>query len=62
MSADLRFARVRTPLGPMLVAETDRGVAAVGRADALPSFITRLRRRFPSLEPPAGRGGHGLGR
>ena len=51
MSAPLRFARVRTRLGPMLVAETDRGVAAVSRADALPAFIEQLRRRFPGVEP-----------
>ncbi len=51
MSGDLRFARVRTRLGPMLVAETDRGVAAVSRSDALPTFIRHLRRRFPETEP-----------
>ncbi|MGZ8511857.1 MAG: methylated-DNA--[protein]-cysteine S-methyltransferase [Candidatus Limnocylindria bacterium] len=51
MSGDLRFARVRTRLGPMLVAETDRGVAAASRGDALPAFIGQLRRRFPEVEP-----------
>lgn len=51
MSADLRFARVRTRLGPMLVAETGRGIAAVSRADALASFLAQLRRRFPEAEP-----------
>ena len=51
MSTALRFARVRTRLGPMLVAETDRGVAAVTRADALPAFLGQLRRRFPGTEP-----------
>ncbi len=35
----------------MLVAETDRGVAAVSRADALPAFIGQLRRRFRGVEP-----------
>jgi O-6-methylguanine DNA methyltransferase len=54
MSASLRFARVRTRLGPMLVAETDRGVAAVSRADALASFLAQLRRRFPEAEPVPG--------
>ena len=51
MSGDLRFARVRTRLGPMLVAETDRGVAAASRGDTLPAFIRHLRRRFPGVEP-----------
>jgi AraC family transcriptional regulator, regulatory protein of adaptative response / methylated-DNA-[protein]-cysteine methyltransferase len=35
----------------MLVAETDRGVAAVTRADGLTSFMAGLRRRFPAVEP-----------
>ena len=51
MSRDLRFARVDTSIGPMLVAETDRGVAGVSRSDALPAFIGQLRRRFPETEP-----------
>ena len=51
MSGTLRFARVRTRLGSMVVAETDRGVAAVSRADALPAFMGQLRRRFPRVEP-----------
>jgi len=51
MSAELRFARVRTFLGPMLVAESDRGVAAVSRADTFPAFLAQLRRRFPDAEP-----------
>ena len=51
MSGDLRFARVRTRLGPMLVAETGRGVAAASHGDALPAFIGQLRRRFPGVEP-----------
>ena len=51
MSAALRFARVRTRLGPMLVAETDRGVAAVTSADTLPAFFGHLRRRFPGFAP-----------
>lgn len=46
MSADLRFAQVDTSLGPMLVATTDRGVAAVGRADSLEAFVAQLARRF----------------
>jgi AraC family transcriptional regulator of adaptative response/methylated-DNA-[protein]-cysteine methyltransferase len=47
----LRFARVESPLGPMLVAETDAGVAAVSRSDSLEAFLSALRRRFPALEP-----------
>ena len=47
----LRFARVESSLGPMLVAQTDRGVAAVGPATSLDIFLEPLRRRFPSLEP-----------
>jgi len=35
----------------MLVAESDRGVAAVSRAETLPAFLGHLRRRFPHAEP-----------
>ena len=47
----LRFARVETTIGPMLAAETDRGVAAVSGATSLQSFLEPLRRRFPAFEP-----------
>ena len=47
----LRFARVETSLGPMWVAETDRGVAAVDRAASLDAFLDPLRRRFPDADP-----------
>ena len=47
----LRFARVETSLGPMWVAETDRGVAAVERGVSLEAFLEPLRRRFPDAEP-----------
>ena len=51
----LRFARVETTVGPMLAAETDAGIAGVGRAVALEGFLQPLRRRFPDLQPaPAG--------
>lgn len=50
MSADLRFARVETSLGPMLVAETQLGIAAVSRADSLEAFLAPLRRRFPTVD------------
>ena len=43
----LRFARVETSIGPMLVAETDRGVAAASRLEALQPFLAGLARRFP---------------
>lgn len=47
----LRFARVETSIGPMWVAATDRGVAAVERAGSLEAFLGPLRRRFPAWEP-----------
>ena len=47
----LRFARVETTIGPMWVAQTDRGVAAVDRAGSLEAFLEPLRRRFPGSEP-----------
>jgi O-6-methylguanine DNA methyltransferase len=47
----LRFARVETSLGPMWVAETDRGVAAVDRTASLDAFLEPLSRRFPHAEP-----------
>jgi O-6-methylguanine DNA methyltransferase len=44
----LRFARVETSLlGPMWVAGTDAGVAAVSRTESLEEFLAPLRRRFP---------------
>ncbi|MGI8999515.1 MAG: methylated-DNA--[protein]-cysteine S-methyltransferase [Candidatus Limnocylindria bacterium] len=43
----LRFARIDTPIGPMLVAETDRGIAAVSRETSLDSFLAALHRRLP---------------
>ena len=47
----LRFARVETSIGPMWLAETDRGIAAVDRAASLDAFLEPLRRRFPDAEP-----------
>lgn len=41
----LRFAHVDTPLGPMLVAESDLGIAAVSRS-RLSDFLAELGRRF----------------
>jgi AraC family transcriptional regulator, regulatory protein of adaptative response / methylated-DNA-[protein]-cysteine methyltransferase len=45
----LHFARVETSIGPMWVAETDAGVAAVSRSEPFPA----LERRFPEalVEP-----------
>jgi methylated-DNA-[protein]-cysteine S-methyltransferase len=51
MSADLRFARVDTPLGPMLLATTPLGVAALSRDGVLAAFLAALQRRFPDSEP-----------
>jgi O-6-methylguanine DNA methyltransferase len=53
--ASLRFGRVDGPLGPMWVAETDAGVAAVSRADSPEGLLAALRRRFPGGEPVADR-------
>ena len=47
----LRFGRVDSSLGPMLVAETDTGIAAVTSADDVSAFLDRVRRRFPDAEP-----------
>jgi O-6-methylguanine DNA methyltransferase len=47
----LRFGRVESSLGPMLVAETDAGIAAVTSDDDIGAFLDRLRRRFPDSEP-----------
>jgi O-6-methylguanine DNA methyltransferase len=49
--APLRFARVETTLGPMWVAETDHGIAAVSRSDSLETFLSALRHRFPDRDP-----------
>lgn len=49
--ASLRFGRVDGPLGPMWVAETDAGLAAVSRADSPEEFLAALRRRFPGVLP-----------
>ncbi|HEX5040418.1 MAG TPA: methylated-DNA--[protein]-cysteine S-methyltransferase [Candidatus Limnocylindria bacterium] len=43
----IRFGHADTKLGPMWVAETDAGIAAVSRSDALEAFLAPLRRRFP---------------
>ncbi len=50
----VRFARVETPTGPMLVAETDAGIAAVGRAGSEGAVLASLARRIPGLEAVEG--------
>ncbi|MGH9033354.1 MAG: methylated-DNA--[protein]-cysteine S-methyltransferase [Acidimicrobiia bacterium] len=51
----LRFARVDSALGPLWVAQTDAGIAAVSRSESLEAFLAPLRRRFAGIEPvPAG--------
>ena len=52
--ASLRFGRTETVLGPMWMAETDAGLAACSRSDALERFLDGLRRRFPGDEPMPG--------
>lgn len=47
MSPDLRFARVDTSLGPMLVAASDRGIAAISPEENPEAFLAPLARRFP---------------
>ncbi|HSJ00161.1 MAG TPA: MGMT family protein [Patescibacteria group bacterium] len=53
--ASLRFGRVDGPLGPMWVAETDAGVAAVSREDSPSSMLAGLGRRFPGVDAVADR-------
>lgn len=51
----LRFACAETSIGPMLVAETDLGIAAVSREASVETFLATLHRRFPHARPmPAG--------
>jgi O-6-methylguanine DNA methyltransferase len=48
----LRFGRVESSvLGPMWVAETDAGVAAISRVESPAALLSGLRRRFPGVEP-----------
>jgi len=50
MSADLSFARVDTSLGPMLMAATPRGLAALSRGATLGLFLSAVQRRFPDAD------------
>ena len=47
----LRFGRLDSEHGPMWVAETDRGIAAVSRSDAPDALLADLHRRFPAADP-----------
>lgn len=53
MSARLAFATVETPIGPMLLAGTDAGIAALSPGARLGTFLADLQRRFPDAEPEA---------
>lgn len=53
--ASLRFGRVDGPLGPMWVAETDAGIAAVSHSESPEELLAGLRSRFPGAEPVADR-------
>lgn len=47
MSRDVRFAQLETTLGPMLLAATPRGVAALSLNADAGAFLAALKRRFP---------------
>ena len=51
--ASLHFGRVHGPLGPMWVAETDAGVAAVTRADSPVEWLAALGYRLVGLDSPS---------
>ena len=42
----LRFARANTSIGPMLVAESELGIAAISRSPSLSDFLAAVGRRF----------------
>jgi methylated-DNA-[protein]-cysteine S-methyltransferase len=47
----LRFGRVRSPMGTLWVAETDRGVVACSLDESPAELLAGLRRRFGTLPP-----------
>lgn len=47
----LALAEVSTPLGPMLLAATERGLAAIGHGSHQAGLLAKLARRFPTAEP-----------
>jgi O-6-methylguanine DNA methyltransferase len=46
----LRFGQVMASIGPLWVAETDAGLAAVSRASSPEPMLAGLRRRFPRAD------------
>ena len=48
--SSLRFARADTSIGPMLVAESDLGIAAISRSLTLSDFLAGLSRRFSASD------------
>jgi AraC family transcriptional regulator of adaptative response/methylated-DNA-[protein]-cysteine methyltransferase len=46
----LRFGRAQSSIGPVWLAETDAGLAAVSRAESPGPILDGLRRRFPSAD------------
>jgi len=50
------IGEVEGPFGPVLVARTERGVAAIRAPAELPELLDALRRRFPHDEPEWGPG------
>ena len=44
--SSLRFARADTSIGPLLVAESDLGIAAISRSSSLSDFLAAVGRRF----------------
>ncbi len=49
----LRFAHIESSIGPLWVAETDSGVAAITRSESPETLLVALRGRFPGIEPIA---------
>jgi O-6-methylguanine DNA methyltransferase len=47
----LHFGRVETTHGAMLVAESELGVVAASRSMPVPSFLERIGRRLPTVDP-----------
>ncbi len=51
MPSELSVAPAETALGPMLVAVTPRGIAALTSSRDVDRFVAALRRRFPDADP-----------
>jgi O-6-methylguanine DNA methyltransferase len=47
----LRLGRLDSEYGPMWVAQTDQGIAAVSRSDVPDALLADIRRRFPGADP-----------